>query len=132
MKCSKCKAEFEDGSLFCPECGNPVESGAAGPETNFCPNCGSAVEGGAVFCEACGFKLEAAQTAAPAEQAGPPKKKNLTLALGIGAAVVAVAAGAMIAPALRSGGAEGSSVMYLKDGGMWNTRMIRTEIQTRE
>ncbi len=123
MKCSKCKAEFEDGSLFCPECGNPVESGAAGPETNFCPNCGSAVEGGSVFCEACGFKLEAAQTAAPAEQAGPPKKKNLTLAIGIGAAVVAVAAGAMIAPALRSGGAEGSSVMYLKDGGMYGVSL---------
>lgn len=123
MKCSKCNAEFEDGSMFCPECGNPVESGGSGsPETNFCPNCGSAVETDAVFCEACGFKLgEGQETGAGAAQAEAPKKKNLTLALGIGAAVVAVA---MIVPALRSGGgAKGSSVAYLKDGGMYGASL---------
>lgn len=122
MKCSKCKAEFEDGSLFCPECGNPVESkGDAVPETNFCPNCGSTVTAGSAFCESCGFKLgDMPETETSAAQVSPPGKNKRSLMLGIGAAAAAVAAAALLVPALRSGGgAKNGGVMYLKDGGMY-------------
>ena len=60
MRCRRCNAEIEDGSLFCSECGAKQEE-IVKEQTEvkflFCPNCGTKLEQGAMFCSECGTKL---------------------------------------------------------------------------
>lgn len=60
MRCRRCNAEIEDGSLFCSECGAKQEEiGKEQAEVKFlfCPNCGTKLEQGAMFCSECGTRL---------------------------------------------------------------------------
>ncbi len=75
--CPACKAEIEDDSKFCPECGtnieelketeelkkaeevsNAEESKKVLSEKKFCINCGVKLDADAVFCPECGTKIE--------------------------------------------------------------------------
>ncbi|MFC1885616.1 adenylate/guanylate cyclase domain-containing protein [Thermodesulfobacteriota bacterium] len=49
MKCPKCEFENPDNSLFCGDCGAPLEIS--------CPNCGSSPPAGFKFCNNCGHEL---------------------------------------------------------------------------
>ncbi len=51
-KCSHCGRAVKEGSKFCPECGNPMQS--------LCPKCGKPVKEGAKFCAECGASLQPA------------------------------------------------------------------------
>ena len=60
--------------MYCKNCGNPVEPGAAscmtcgayvGQGSNYCGNCGNPVQPGAAVCMNCGFALNGARTIAP-------------------------------------------------------------------
>ncbi|MBR4362229.1 MAG: TM2 domain-containing protein [Ruminococcus sp.] len=60
--------------MYCKNCGNPVEPGAAscmtcgayvGQGNNYCGNCGNPVQPGAAVCMNCGFALNGARTIAP-------------------------------------------------------------------
>ena len=50
MKCPNCKADIEDGSKFCPQCGLKLPA--------YCPKCGRQVEEDERFCIECGTMLE--------------------------------------------------------------------------
>lgn len=61
MKCRYCKAELEEGELFCSNCGQKVDivqeetiSEEAGV---FCPKCGKNFTNGEIFCDNCGTNL---------------------------------------------------------------------------
>lgn len=47
--CRGCGAKLQEGSKFCPECGEFVATD--------CPECGHKIKGGAKFCPECGKKL---------------------------------------------------------------------------
>lgn len=49
--CTSCGAPLEEGSIFCPKCGERTD------EKNVCPNCGAAITVGSAFCNKCGTKL---------------------------------------------------------------------------
>lgn len=51
-KCLKCNKDFDDDSLFCPECGEMLVS------NDTCPNCHKEVKLGDKFCRHCGRKIE--------------------------------------------------------------------------
>ena len=51
MNCPNCKADIEDGSKFCPQCGLKLPA--------YCPKCGRQVEEDERFCIECGEMLEA-------------------------------------------------------------------------
>lgn len=60
--------------MYCKNCGNPIEQGAAacttcgayvGQGTNYCGNCGNPVQPGAAVCMNCGFSLNGGKTVAP-------------------------------------------------------------------
>ena len=51
MNCPNCKADIEDGSKFCPQCGLKLPA--------YCPKCGRQVEEDERFCIECGALLEA-------------------------------------------------------------------------
>lgn len=58
VKCSKCNADVNANSKFCPSCGNKIEVQAMLTATNkFCQNCGAKVNGDTKFCPECGTKL---------------------------------------------------------------------------
>jgi len=53
MNCTKCGAQVQEGSKFCPGCGSPVSSrycancgSQVSPDVKFCPNCGKSIAGG--------------------------------------------------------------------------------------
>lgn len=49
MHCPRCRAQNEEGSRFCEECGVRLELA--------CPSCGQPVPGGKKFCRSCGAAL---------------------------------------------------------------------------
>lgn len=49
--CTFCGAPLEEGSVFCPTCGERVD------EKNVCPSCGAVITAGSAFCNKCGAKL---------------------------------------------------------------------------
>ena len=51
-KCLVCNKEFDDDSLFCPECGTRLVS------NDTCPKCGKEVKPGEKYCRHCGKKIE--------------------------------------------------------------------------
>ena len=51
MKCSHCKKEIQEGSKYCPYCGQKVE------QVIKCPNCGNSIRPGDIFCMCCGKKV---------------------------------------------------------------------------
>ncbi len=53
VTCDKCNSKLEEGSKFCPNCGNKIF------ETVFCPNCGEKSSSGFDFCEKCGASMKA-------------------------------------------------------------------------
>ncbi len=74
MLCPNCKAENQEDSIFCKNCGNRIEeirkedvlnshSEAASElqqvkeEEKKCPDCSTVVEEDSMFCPACGCKL---------------------------------------------------------------------------
>lgn len=69
MNCPNCGAANPEGSLFCGECGVPIEEKTPGPEARAvpvaaegvvrCGNCGAENTAGAVFCSACRSVLDA-------------------------------------------------------------------------
>lgn len=50
MKCSKCGADVNEGTKFCPHCGNEMSK----KKVFACPKCGARVEEGTPNCEKCG------------------------------------------------------------------------------
>jgi hypothetical protein len=72
--------ENPDGSAFCDECGEPLQSAApaatAAPEapapagTQVCPSCGATNPAGEAFCSNCGVNLQGAP--APVNNVTPP------------------------------------------------------------
>jgi len=56
MKCSHCKKEIQEGSKYCPYCGQKVE------QVIKCPNCGNSIRQGDVFCMSCGCKVGSAES----------------------------------------------------------------------
>ena len=62
MFCSKCGAQIEDGTKFCPKCGQPAETATA-PESATAP----------------ASEPVSAPAPAPAPAAAPKKPKNLGL-----------------------------------------------------
>lgn len=56
MKCNHCEKEIQEGSKFCPYCGQKVE------QVTKCPNCGNSIRQGDVFCMSCGCKVGSAET----------------------------------------------------------------------
>lgn len=50
MKCPKCKAEIEEGALFCTHCGKSL------PKRKKCVNCGTEIPLDMAFCTHCGTK----------------------------------------------------------------------------
>lgn len=56
MKCNHCKKEIQEGSKFCPYCGQKVE------QVFVCPNCGQSIRFGDLFCMECGCKVGEAET----------------------------------------------------------------------
>ena len=56
MKCSYCKKEIQEGSKYCPYCGQKLE------QVIKCPNCGNSIRQGDVFCMSCGCKVGSAET----------------------------------------------------------------------
>ena len=53
VTCDNCNSKLEEGSKFCPNCGNKIF------ETVFCPNCGEKSSSGFDFCEKCGASMKA-------------------------------------------------------------------------
>ena len=51
MKCNHCEKEIQEGSKFCPYCGQKVE------QVIKCPNCGNSIRPGDIFCMCCGKKV---------------------------------------------------------------------------
>ena len=51
MKCNHCEKEIQEGSKFCPYCGQKVE------QVIKCPNCGNSIRPGDNFCMSCGCKV---------------------------------------------------------------------------
>jgi hypothetical protein len=91
--------ENPDGSAFCDECGEPLQTAApvatAAPDTTaggtvVCPQCGTVSPAGEAFCSNCGSMLSG--TAAPTDTAAP----------GVSAAPAAAAPAAPVATAAPS------------------------------
>lgn len=79
MFCVHCGAQQEDGTKFCTNCGQPLDTEEQKPEERsvFCVHCGAQQEGYSRFCTSCGKPLDteeapAAETA-PAEAAPQPQ-----------------------------------------------------------
>lgn len=79
MFCVHCGAQQEDGTKFCTNCGQPLDTEEQKPEKQnvFCVHCGAQQEGNSRFCTSCGKPLDteeapAAETA-PAEAAPQPQ-----------------------------------------------------------
>ncbi len=53
-KCSKCGISINEGTKFCPECGNKIEA----TKPSFCVNCGTKIKPGVKFCPECGHKTD--------------------------------------------------------------------------
>ena len=60
MICDKCKAQFPDSALSCPECGSKAGSEIPTNETKTCPKCGAVNPAAAKFCMEDGFNFEEA------------------------------------------------------------------------
>ena len=52
--CPYCKSPVEDGSLFCTNCGKPLNGEKDIYTENICPCCGAELEEGATICLNCG------------------------------------------------------------------------------
>ena len=57
MLCPRCKTEYENGDVFCANCGLDLRTAA-----RTCPTCGARLETDDVFCANCGSKVEVTQT----------------------------------------------------------------------
>lgn len=54
-KCTTCKAELEEGAIFCDECGTKVVLAHQGV---VCVQCGTEIPAGQMFCGNCGVKIK--------------------------------------------------------------------------
>ena len=57
LKCPQCNTEVADSVKFCPNCGSSVET----PQPQKCNNCGTEFEEGEKFCSNCGTPVGSAQ-----------------------------------------------------------------------
>ncbi len=64
MKCNHCEKEIQEGSRFCPYCGQKVE------QVIKCPNCGNSIRPGDIFCMSCGCKVGSAETETQEQESG--------------------------------------------------------------
>lgn len=61
--CSKCGNELGEGAVFCQKCGTPVEAEEqVASNKKFCANCGAEMDEDAVFCRSCGTAVEKKKT----------------------------------------------------------------------
>ena len=65
MKCLNCSHDNAPDSMFCENCGKPLERA--------CPNCGKPIAANAKFCKYCGAKTDAPPVPAPARVADSPQ-----------------------------------------------------------
>lgn len=62
MKCNHCEKEIQEGSKFCPYCGQKVE------QVIKCPNCGNSIRPGDTFCMSCGYKVDTSEIEAQKQE----------------------------------------------------------------
>lgn len=68
LKCAGCNRELSSSDAFCPSCGAAVAAPVAAPDAkaaatareSICPQCGNPVRTGATFCARCGHRIVAA------------------------------------------------------------------------
>lgn len=101
--CSQCGNKLEEGARFCPSCGKPVESNAAGKSQRIqvfegnihkCPNCGEIIKSFTSICPSCGYEFRDAKASSAVkefasrlqaiEDSRPPKSKISGLANAFG------------------------------------------------
>ena len=84
--CPACKAENEDDSSYCDQCGQPLAAPETAPadDGDACPACGGVVEsqgGGKGVCASCGLELFEAEEASSAPTADEATVARLTAAI---------------------------------------------------
>lgn len=137
--CRQCGKTAENDGNFCPHCGGVMENAA------FCPHCGAAMPESETVCPVCGKnKNEEARSenevsspavgtpADGAETGGAGKEKKKTkktgLFIGIGAAVIVIAAAtAFVIRTAPFGTAERMELMYESDGDLYFLRSDKGE-----
>lgn len=73
MFCVHCGAQQEEGSKFCTNCGQPLDTEEQKPEERsvFCVHCGAKQDGNSKFCTSCGQPLDTEEQPSPAPEAAP-------------------------------------------------------------
>ena len=73
MFCVHCGAQLEEGSKFCTNCGQPLDTEEQKPEERsvFCVHCGAKQDGNSKFCTSCGQPLDTEEQPSPAPEAAP-------------------------------------------------------------
>lgn len=134
MKCRYCKAELEEGELFCSNCGQKVDivqevtiSEEAGV---FCPKCGKKFTNGEIFCDNCGTNLTDDHISGSEDITIDRGKKNRNRhgnKWHVGVIVVVFIVGILgigifkIAPGVLSGVISKDKVLYVKDQNLYMT-----------
>lgn len=57
MNCPNCNEELEEGSIFCPGCGEKINK----DDFKECPDCGTSNKSDAIYCNSCGFNFTVPQ-----------------------------------------------------------------------
>lgn len=78
MKCEKCTAQIDDGSVFCPLCGAKQSNTA---KLMFCPKCGNEIFANTLICPSCGSETRVNEVRKNAIKKVPELVKKLSGAL---------------------------------------------------
>lgn len=70
MNCPKCGAVYEDGTKFCPVCGEALVASEQQKKVSYCPKCGQPYEGNPPVCPSCGASLALQNFADSAKNVG--------------------------------------------------------------
>ncbi len=79
MKCEKCTAQIDDGSVFCPLCGARQSNIVA--KQMFCPKCGQKISANDNICPSCGAETRVNEVQKNAIEKVPELIKKLSRAL---------------------------------------------------